>query len=160
MRCKKYSAKVRRELEYCFKVYDEDVALNSFRVMNNRYDITHNFENVVYNELIYMGYNLRVYRDGSQEIDFVAHKGNKQYYVQVAYSVAEDKAYEREFGAFARLDNSCQKIVISNDDIDYSTSTVRHIRFRDFVHMDELWDWRDAFAVIEGQTVQVRNQKT
>ena len=63
---------------------------------------------------------------------------DKQYYIQVAYSVTEEKAYEREFGAFAKLDNSCQKIVITNDDIDYSTSTVRHIRFKDFVFMNEL----------------------
>lgn len=135
---KKYSAKSRRELEYYLKVYNEDVALNSIRVMNNRYDLTHNFENVVYNELVYMGYNLQVYNDGSHEIDFVANKGNKQYFIQAAYSVAEEKAYEREFGAFARFDNSCQKIVITHDEIDYSTSTVRHIRFRDFVLMDEL----------------------
>ena len=135
---KKYSAKSKRELEYYLKVYDEDVALNSIRVMNNRYDLTHNFENVVFNELLYMGYNLQVYHSGSQEIDFVANKGNKQYYIQVAYSVVEEKAYEREFGAFSKLDNSCQKIVISNDDIDFSTSTVRHIRFRDFVQMVEL----------------------
>ncbi len=135
---KKYSAKSKRELEYYLKVYDEDVALNSIRVMNNRYDLTHNFENIIYNELLYMGYSLQVYHDGSQEIDFVANKGNKQYYIQAAYSAAEEKAYEREFGAFARLDNSCQKIVITNDDVDYSTSTVRHIRFRDFVQMDEL----------------------
>ena len=53
-------------------------------------------------------------------------------------SVVEEKAYEREFGAFAKLDNTCQKIVITNDDIDFSTSTVRHIRFRDLVQMDEL----------------------
>jgi len=135
---KKYSVKSKRELEYYLKVYDEDVAFNSIRVMNNRYDITHNFENIIYNELLYMGYDLQVYHDGSQEIDFVANKGNKQYYIQVAYSVAEEKAYEREFGAFAKLDNSCQKIVITNDDVDYSTSTVRHIQFRDFVQMDEL----------------------
>ncbi|MCR5783799.1 MAG: ATP-binding protein [Clostridia bacterium] len=135
---KKYSAKSRRELEYYIKVYDEDVALNSIRVLNRRYDLTHNFENIIYNELIYMGYSLQVYHDGKQEIDFVANKGNKQYFIQAAYSVAEEKAYEREFGAFSKLDNSCQKIVITNDDIDYSTSTVRHIRFRDFVTMEEL----------------------
>ena len=135
---KRYSSKSKRELEYYFKVYDEDVALNSIRVLNNRYDLTHNFENVVYNELLYMGYSLQVYHDGAQEIDFVAIKGNKQYYIQVAYSVAEEKAYEREFGAFAKLDNSCQKIVITNDDLDFSTSTVRHIKFKDFVNMDEL----------------------
>ena len=119
-------------------MYNEDVAMNSIRVMDSRYDLTHNFENVVYNELIYMGYSLKVYNDGPQEIDFVANKGNKQYFIQAAYSVAEKKAYDREFGAFAKLDNSCQKIVITNDDIDYSTSTVRHIRFKDFVLMNEL----------------------
>lgn len=135
---KKYSTKSKRELEYYFKVYNEDVSLNSIRVMNNRYDITHNFENIVFNELVYKGYNLQVYSDDKHEIDFVANKGNKQYYIQVAYSVAEEKAYEREFGAFAKLDNSCQKIVITNDEIDYSTSSVRHIKFKDFVFMDEL----------------------
>ena len=135
---KKYSAKSKRELEYYLKVYDEDVALNSIRVMNNRYDLTHNFENIVYNELIYMGYSLQVYNNGAHEIDFVANKGNKQYYIQVAYSVTEEKAYEREFRPFDKLDNSCQKVLITNDDIDYSTSTVRHIQFKDFVSMNEL----------------------
>jgi hypothetical protein len=135
---KRYSAKAKRELEYVVKIYDEDVALNSIRVLNNRFDLTHNFENIIYNELIYREYNLQVYHDGSHEIDFVASKGNKQYLIQAAYSVAEEKAYEREFGTFAKFDNSSQKIVISNDDIDYSTSTVKHIRFKDFVLMDEL----------------------
>ena len=135
---KRYSTKVKRELSFYHKVYNEDVALNSIRVMNHRYDLTHNFENVVYNELVYMGYNIQVYHDGTHEIDFVANKGNKEYYIQAAYSVAEDKAYDREFGAFSKLDNSCQKIVITNDEIDYSTSTIKHICFRDFVWMDEL----------------------
>ena len=135
---KKFSNKSKRELEYYQKVYNEDVALNSIRVINNRYDLTHNFENVVYNELIYMGYSLQVYFDGNQEIDFVARKGNKQYYIQVAYSIAEEKPYKREIGAFSKLDNSCQKIIITNDDIDFSTSTVKRILFRDFVLMNDL----------------------
>ncbi len=87
---KRYSPKAKRELEYYLKVYDEDVAFNSIRVLNNRYDLTHNFENVVYNKLIYMGYGLQVFQDASHEIDFIANKGNKQYYIQVAYSVAEE----------------------------------------------------------------------
>jgi predicted AAA+ superfamily ATPase len=58
--------------------------------------------------------------------------------VQVAYSVAEDKTYEREFAAFAEIDNSMKKIIITNDEIDYSTSTVYHYKLRDFLLMDEL----------------------
>lgn len=135
---KLYSTKAKRELDYYQKMYDEDVSLNSIRVAGNRFDITHNFENLVYNELLFMDYEVFVYNDGKHEIDFIAVKGNKKFYIQAAYSVAEEKAYEREFGAFKNLDNSVQKIVITNDDIDFSTSTVRHIQFRDFVKMQEL----------------------
>ena len=54
----------------------------------------------------------------------LSDKNNKQYYIQVAYSIAEEKTYNREFSAFADIDNLSQKIIITNDDIDYSTSTV------------------------------------
>ena len=133
-----YSTKAKRELNYYQKIYNEDVSFNSIRAIENRFDLTHNFENVVYNELIYKGYSLNVYNDNGREIDFVATKNNKKYFIQVAYSIAEDKAYTREFSAFNKLDNSNQKIIITNDDIDYSTSTVRHISFIDFVMMNEL----------------------
>ena len=42
-----YSLSVKRDLLYYYKLYDEDVSLNSLRVTNSRYDITHNFENIV-----------------------------------------------------------------------------------------------------------------
>ncbi|MBP9989051.1 MAG: ATP-binding protein [Ruminococcus sp.] len=106
--------------------------------MNGRYDLSHNLENIVYNELVYMGYTLQVYYDGKEEIDFVALKDGKQYYIQVAYSDAEEKAYNREFRALNNMDNSCQKILISNDELDYSTSTVRHIKLSDFLKMESL----------------------
>ena len=65
-------------------------------------------------------------------------KNGKIYFVQVAYSVVEEKAYSREMTAFNHMDNSAQKILITTDDIDYSTSVVRHIKFNDFLLMDEL----------------------
>ena len=139
-RIKPYSSKTKSELSYYFKVYNEDVSFNSIRCMNNRYDLTHNLENIVYNELIYMDYELKVLKkdDDDKEIDFIAYKDGKKYYIQVAYSVADDKAYEREFGAFEKLDNSSKKILITNDDIDYSTSLVTHIKFKDFLLLNSL----------------------
>ena len=71
-------------------------------------------------------------------IYFLAQKNNKKYFVQVAYSVAEEKTYNREFSAFANMDNLSQKILITNDDIDYSTSTVKHIKLKDFLLMESL----------------------
>lgn len=135
---KQYSTKTKKELSYYSKIYDADVCFNSIRCLNNRFDLTHNLENIVYNELIYMGYEIYVYNNNGKEIDFLATKNSKQYFVQVAYSVAEDKTYQREFSAFKDIDNLSQKIIITNDDIDYSTSTVKHIKLKDFLLMESL----------------------
>ncbi len=135
---KQYSTKTKSELAYYSKIYNEDVAFNSIRCMDNRYDLTHNLENIVYNELIYMGYNINVFNNNGREVDFLAQKDNKKYYIQVAYSLADEKTYNREFSAFANIDNLSQKIIITNDDIDYSTSTVRHIKLKDFLIMKSL----------------------
>ncbi|MBQ6260487.1 MAG: ATP-binding protein [Firmicutes bacterium] len=133
-----YSPKAKALLNYYYKLYDEDVSMNSIRASGNRFDLTHNLENVVLNELIYMGYEVSVYDNKGREIDFRAVKDGKIFLIQVAYSIAEEKAYDREFSAFACLDNTSKKILITNDEIDYSTSTVYHYRLRDFLMMDEL----------------------
>ena len=133
-----YSNKTKSELRFYGKIYDADVCFNSLKVSGNEFDIEHNFENIVYNELLYMGYDLKVFNNNNKEIDFIATKDNKTYFVQVALSVANSKTHEREFAAFASLDNTHQKILITNDDFDFSTSTVRHIQFKDFLLMNEL----------------------
>ena len=134
----RYSKKAKRELEQSRKLYNCDVALNSIRCSDNRYDLTHNLENIVYNELVYMGYAVTVYENNGKEIDFLAEKDNLRYFIQVAYSVAEDKAHEREFAPFKSLSQVDKKILITTDEIDYSTSNVEHIKFRDFLDMESL----------------------
>lgn len=87
-----------------------------------------------------MGYSLKVMskEDDDKEIDFIAEKNSKEYFIQVAYSVEDDKAYNREFGAFASIDNTHKKILITNDELDYSTSTVTHLKLKDFLQMESL----------------------
>ena len=133
-----FSTKAKRELKYYQKIYDEDVAFNSIRQTDGHWDITHNLENIVFNELLYRGYALSVFRTDSAEIDFLAEKNNRQYLIQVAYSVAEETTYKREFALFNKLDQSRQKILITNDDFDFSTSTVRHLRLKDFLLCEDL----------------------
>lgn len=128
-----YSTKAKRELKYYQKLYVEDVSFNSIRQTDGHWDITHNLENIVYNELLYRGFNLFVFREGSQEVDFLAEKNNRQYLIQVAYSIAEESTYRREFALFNKLDQTREKIIITNDDFDFSTSTVRHINLKEFL---------------------------
>ena len=133
-----YSTKTKKELAYFRKVYNEDVSFNSIRCFDDKFDLTHNLENIVYNELRYMGYDLFVYDNKGKEIDFLAKKDGKKYYIQVAYSVVDEKAYNREFDAFKDIDNLSQKIIITNDDIDFSTSNVKHIKLKDFLSLNEI----------------------
>ena len=135
---KPFSTKTKTELRYYYKIYNSDVSFNSLKCIDNRFDLTHNLENIVYNELMYMGYSLNVYYINNSEIDFMAIKDGKKYYIQVAYSVEDDKAYKREFKPFSILDNTYKKILITNDEIDYSTSTVTHIKLKDFLLMESL----------------------
>ena len=136
---KQYSTKTKQELSFYHKIYNEDVSFNSIRQTNNRFDLTHNLENIIFNELKYMGYNLNVYNVNNKEIDFLAIDGNKKYYIQVAYSVENNDAYEREMAPFNLIkDNLSQKILITNDDLDYSTSLIRHIRLKDFLRQEKL----------------------
>ena len=133
-----YSTRAKRELAFFAKIYDEDVSFNTIRQHKGRFDITHNLENVIYNELIYMGYDVSVFTKGTQEIDFLAVDGGKEYLIQVAYSIAEDSTYNREFALFNTLDQSRKKIIITNDEINYSTSTVEHISLSRFLSMTSL----------------------
>lgn len=136
---KQYSTKTKQELSFYNKIYNEDVSFNSIRQLNNRYDLTHNLENIVYNELIHMGYNLNVYNINGKEVDFLAVNGNKKYYIQVAYSVENNDTYQREMLPFNIIkDNLSQKVLITNDDLDYSTSIVRHIKLKDFLRLKSL----------------------
>ena len=113
----RYSKKAKKELEQSRKIYDSDVSMNSIRCKDNRFDLTHNMENIVYNELVYR----------------LAEKGGQRTYVQVAYSVVEEKTWKREFGAFSGIPVYDRKVIITNDDMDYSTSAVEHIRLIDFL---------------------------
>jgi len=133
-----YSSKAKRELSFFAKLYNEDVAFNTIRQQAGHYDLTHNLENIIYNELIYRGYELSVYNTNGQEIDFLASRAGKEYLVQVAYSVAEEATYKREFGVFDALDNSRKKIVITHDEVDYTTSTVQHLRLKEFLQQESL----------------------
>lgn len=135
---RQYSPKAKRELKYYQKLYIEDVSFNSIRQTDGHWDITHNLENIVFNELLYRGFSLFVYKVDSQEIDFLAEKNNRQYLIQVAYSIAEESTYKREFALFNKLDQSREKIIITNDDFDFSTSVVRHIKLKEFLSGDTL----------------------
>ena len=93
------------------------------------------FENVVYLEMLSRGYDVKVGKLYTQEIDFVCYKGQKKLYIQVAYVLTEDGG-AREFGNLEKIDDNVPKYVISNDIVDMSRNGIVHYNIIDFL-LDE-----------------------
>ena len=87
-------------------------------------------ENVVYNELIYNGYSVNVGTYDkveknknnesirrTYEIDFLAIKGNRMYYIQVASDISSRETRNREIKPYISLNDQIQKIIVINKPI-------------------------------------------
>ena len=93
-------------------------------------------ENIVYNELIYRGYDVKVGALEKGEIDFIALKnGNKEYY-QVCYYLTDDKVIDREFNVYNNIKDNYPKYVISMDKFDMSQNGIIHKNIIDWLLED------------------------
>ena len=87
-------------------------------------------ENVIFNELMAREFDVdvgvveynRKDENGKKvrvqlEIDFVANKGSKRYYIQSALSVADEEKRKQETNSLIRVSDSFKKIVVVKDDV-------------------------------------------
>ena len=108
------------------KYYLTDLGLGQILNVNKKTQFGAYLENIVYNELIYRGYNVSVGNNNGKEIDFIATKYNQKEYYQVAYTLASKETEEREFKAYDNIDDNYPKYVISIDKLDYSQNGIIH----------------------------------
>jgi predicted AAA+ superfamily ATPase len=86
-------------------------------------------ENIIYNELLYRGYNVDIgiveYNvvDKNKkvrkqlEIDFVCNLGSKRYYIQSAFSIPDEEKMRQEKESLIRVNDSFKKVIVVRDDI-------------------------------------------
>jgi predicted AAA+ superfamily ATPase len=79
-------------------------------------------ENVVYNHLLFRGYQVQVGNLGPLEIDFVAQRTGEKLYVQVALSINEPQTMEREFGNLKKINDNFPKVVVTLDGFQGNTN--------------------------------------
>ena len=131
--CKPYYVQGKQALNGTKKLYAIDLGLrNSFSNILNT-DDSFGLENLIYNELKARGYDVRsgILRNG--EIDFVAIKGKKKCFIQVAYYLEKQTTIDREYGAFKNIHDASPKYVFSLDPIDTSRNGITHINIVDFL---------------------------
>ena len=107
------------------KYFFSDLGIRNTILSFNNLEETHLMENLIYNELIKRGYEVNlgslIYNGKNEkgisyrkelEIDFVAKKNNKTYYIQSAYEISnEDKKYQ-EIRPFTLLNDNNKKVLI------------------------------------------------
>ena len=97
------------------KFYFEDNGLRNTLAGGSREgDIEKVIENIIYNHLIRLGYEVTVGQLQAGEIDFVCKKPKGQrVYVQASYIIADEATREREFGNLQAIKDNYPKYVIS-----------------------------------------------
>jgi len=118
------------------KYYFEDLGLRNAVCGFKPGDIHIVLENLVYNHLITLGYEIYVGKIGTNEVDFIAEKKGETIYFQVTYMLNSENVLGREFGNLNKIDDNFPKYVVSMDDVDFSTSYkgIKQINIIDFLN--------------------------
>lgn len=148
-----YDVKGRRYLKTNSKYYFADIGLRNARLNFRQMDPDHIMENIIYNDLLYRGYNVDVgvvetiekNQNGNSlrkklEVDFVLEKQGERLYIQSAYSLPDSKKREQEERPFSKIRDSFSKIIVTGDDIKpwRTDRGTRIISLKDFLLGDDL----------------------
>ncbi|MCW3808038.1 ATP-binding protein [Plebeiibacterium marinum] len=119
------------------KYYFEDWGLRNALVGLNHYSVPDILENVVFSHLKTLGYQVSVGVMKDLEIDFIAEKGGKKLYIQVAYLIPDEKVKLREFGNLLLIKDNYPKYVVSLDPVQIGQyKGVEHLHLRAFLKKD------------------------
>lgn len=126
----RYDIKGKRYMDTPLKYYFTDIGLRNARLNFRQQEENHIMENVIFNELLVREYDVDVgvieynNQDGNGkkirtqlEIDFVANKESKRYYIQSALSIDSEQKRAQEINSLLRVADSFKKIVVVKDDI-------------------------------------------
>lgn len=158
----RYSVKGRHYIGTPYKVYFEDIGIRNAALNFREVDETDIIENIVYNELRYRGFNVDVgvvtikkktnrkdkngnwiYMDIDTECDFVASKGDKTYYVQVALTIDTKEKKDQEYESLRNIPDSFKKVIIvKNEGLHYRTNEgFLRLSLLDFLTNVDSLDW-------------------
>lgn len=124
-KAERYDVKGKKYIQTPYKYYFTDIGLRNCRLNFRQQEETHIMENIIYNELLYRGYNVDVgvveYREGDSkkqyEVDFVCNQFNKRYYIQSALALPTREKTIQEERPLLNIRDNFKKIIVVKDDI-------------------------------------------
>lgn len=123
----RYDIKGKELLTTNEKYYIVDLGLKNITSTNHHEaDLGRKLENIVYFELLRRGGKVYVGKHNDREIDFVVQKANNEReYYQVAYTVNDEKTFNREISAFDKIKDNYPKYLLT---LDYDNTSINGIR--------------------------------
>lgn len=116
------------------KYYFENLGIRNVIAGYKFPDRAMRLENLVYNHLVYSGYDVKVGAMGSEEIDFVCQRNGETLYVQVTLELSKPETIEREFGNLLKIRDNYPKVVVSGEkSFENTYEGIEHIYIRDFL---------------------------
>ena len=123
----RYDIKGKELLSTNPKYYLVDLGLKNITT-TNKYDadLGRKLENVVYFELLRRGGKIYAGKNNDKEIDFVVQKpNNEREYYQIAFTVNDEKTFEREISAFRNIRDNYPKFLLT---LDFDKTNIEGIR--------------------------------
>ena len=126
---KRYDLKGKKYINSISKYYFSDIGIRNAKLNFRQIDMQHIIENIIYNELLYRGYNIDIgviesfSKENNKtirktfEIDFIANKGSEKIYIQFANNILSDEKMLQETRGFNKIRDSFKKILLINDSI-------------------------------------------
>lgn len=124
-KAERYDIKGRKYISTPAKYYYTDIGLRNALLNFRQFEETHLMENIIFNELIYRGYNVDVGvvevsagsdKQGSRrqvEVDFVVNKAGRRYYIQSAYAIPDLEKMQQEQKPLVSIPDSFKKIIVT-----------------------------------------------
>ena len=131
----RYDIKGKELLSTNEKYYVVDLGLKNITT-TNKYDtdLGRKLENVVYFELLRRGGKVYVGKHNDREIDFVVQRANNEReYYQVAFTVNDEKTFNREISAFDKIKDNYPKYLLTLDFDNTSINGIKKINVIDWL---------------------------
>ena len=132
-RVKRYNVASKRTMKQMEKQYVVDNGFRTVNLLSESLPREQALENLVYNELIYRGYQVLIGKTYKGEIDFVVTGEEGKCFVQVCYLLSSQDVVDREFGAFSSVKDASPKYVLSLDPLENSQNGIKNINIIDWL---------------------------
>ncbi|MEI7990406.1 MAG: DUF4143 domain-containing protein, partial [Chloroflexota bacterium] len=111
----RFDIKGKRLLETNEKYYLTDIGLGHTLLGYSDKNINAYLENIVFIELLYRGYNVKIGKLDDFEVDFIAQKSSERLYIQVCYMLSDEKVRTREIRPFLKINDNYPKYLLTMD---------------------------------------------